>query len=291
MAELDIALLRMVQLWCAAVLFGVPLFSVYGPHEALRQTRHVVSVAAIGMIIASIAAVTAQTASLIGAPFTIPDAIWYLTDTRIGNVFAARLATLLGYIWLIACMSVTFRRSVIQIVLGGLVLGSFGLTGHGAGNAMHALADVLHLLAAGIWFGALLGLCALLLRAHKDQELIASTAHGLQTFSKIGSAVVAILVLSGTANALFAFGLSNAGTILQGSYGQLILLKLALLACMLALAYLNRFKLTPQLEKSISSGDNSASLRRLRYSMFSETSLALIVLGVAATLASTPPPG
>lgn len=290
MPELDITLLRMVQLWCGAILFGVPLFGLYGPHEGFLHTRRVVAAAWIGMAAASISAVGVQTVSLTSVPLSAPDVLWYLTETRIGNIFILRFIVLFAYIALLAFVSPSRLRSRLQVVLGGTLLGSFAWTGHGAGNQVHATAVFIHLIAAGVWGGALVALSSLLARAHRDDALIEPTVRGLRSFSNIGVGMVAVLIASGAVNALFAFGLPDVSLVLESTYAQTLLLKLALLVAMLALACLNRYRLSPLLEQDMRKGDSALALKYLRGSVFTETALAVLVLGLAASLASMEPP-
>jgi len=57
------------------------------------------------------------------------------------------------------------------------------------------------------------------------------------------------------------------------------------------LAAANRYWLVPALVQSLSAGNTTDAMRSLRRSVFTETSIAVIVLGFAAHLASTEPPG
>lgn len=291
MGELDNTLVRMVQLCFATILFGVPLFSVYGPHEILSRTRQIVAIACAGMTAASIAAVILQTASLTDTSVTIPDVVWYLTDTRIGNIYIFRFVALVGYFSLVTITPITAVRGKIQGLVGAGLLGSFAWVGHGADSMGHALADLVHILAAGTWFGALVALCVLLFKAHRDPALVVPTARSLEMFSRIGVAVVSVLIASGVTNALFAIPLWDGSSLVGSEYGKTVLLKLVILAVMVLLAALNRYKLAPQLTQSLGGAQSQLPLKYLRQSVLFETSLAVIVLTLAAHLASTSPPG
>jgi putative copper resistance protein D len=81
-------------------------------------------------------------------------------------------------LWMTVCAT-DFREgsSPIGLVLSGLLLASLALTGHaqaemGAARWLHASADALHLLAAGLWLGGL-GVLGLLLatktQAHQHE--------------------------------------------------------------------------------------------------------------------------
>jgi copper transport protein len=68
-------------------------------------------------------------------------------------------------------------------------------------------------------------------------------------------------------------------------YGRLLLLKLGLVAGLLGLAALNRFRLTPALVR----GDTGAA-GRLGSSILAETGLVVAILLATAALGTTPPP-
>ena len=294
MLDWSITLLRLIQLSSGAIIFGIPLFSLYGPIESYPLLTRTIWGALVGMVLATALTVLLQTSSLIGTPlWAVPfaDITWYLTETRIGSINGLRLIGLVGYIMLIVAVGPSKIRRVIQTLLGGAILGSFALTGHGAENPLHSFSYFIHALMAGVWVGALISLCALLAHAARNKHLIPATARGLNAFSRVGVVVVALLVASGISNALFAFGTAGPAALYRSEYGQMILIKLALFACMLVLAAANRFRLAPSLGRSLETGNTADAMRSLRQSVFTETAIAIIVLGFAAHLASTAPPG
>jgi len=113
---------------------------------------------------------------------------------------------------------------------------------------------------------------------------------GLNSFSHVGVVVVALLVTSGISNALFALGISDPAALYRTEYGQILLIKLALLTGMVVLAAANRYWLAAALEQSLSAGNTTGAMRSLRRSVITEISIGVIVLGFAAHLASTEPP-
>lgn len=286
-------LLRMVQLLCGALLFGVPLFSLYGPREASLLMGRTLWVGAAGMLLASLASVVLQASSLAGtspATITFADLAWYMSDTHIGRISGLRSCGIAGYAALVAFAPPGKFRDVSQTLIGSVVLGSFALTGHGAENAGHSLSDFVHLIMAGVWIGALVSLCVLLVHASRNDQYISATVRGLNSFSRLGFAVVALLVASGIGNALFAFGVPSVDQLSLSEYGRTLLLKLGLLTAMLVLAALNRYRLAPLLERRIGTNSSARVLRWLRHSVLTETAIAVAVIGLAAHLASTEPP-
>jgi putative copper resistance protein D len=128
------------------------------------------------------------------------------------------------------------------------------------------LADAIHLLAAGIWLGALAGLLLMLLRlvARFDDDHVRRSHAALAGFATVGTITVGLIVLTGMVNRWFFVGPANFWSVGESVYGQLLLAKLGLFAMMLALAAGNRFKLSSAL---VASADVSASVRALRLSL------------------------
>ena len=73
-------------------------------------------------------------------------------------------------------------------------------------------------------------------------------------------------------------------------YGQLLFAKLVLFLVMLGLAALNRYRMTPALEKAIASGDYVGAINGLRRTLVVETGCAIAILGLVAVLGTLAPP-
>ncbi len=116
-------------------------------------------------------------------------------------------------------------------------------SGMGIGGDAHLAADAVHLAAAAIWVG---GLIPLLLLLRPRLPLTPLDRYGMvRRFSTLAMWSVALLVLSGVINTWF---MTNGFRDLIGTdYGDLVLIKVALLLIMLGFAALNRFRLTPRL--------------------------------------------
>ena len=172
------------------------------------------------------------------------------------------------------------------------LLATIALTGNSGSNngplwLQHRLSDAVHLVASGVWIGALVvfsRLVTMSVRADRQEDL--KMVHdALARFAGVGTLAVATLTLSGMTNpGLF---LSNLGS----AYGQLLLAKLGVFGAMLALAGANRFLLTPRLSAML---DERVHLRTavnaLRVSVLVETALGFIVLAMVAWLGVLPAP-
>ena len=302
---LAVILSRMLQFTAAMILCGSSLFFLYGMSTgiggdmAVRRAwpRQLLLGAAIAGLAGSVTWLMAETATLTGAAadaFSLPVTWTVAAGTSFGRVASLRLllfaasVLLLGSGW----RHPNLRLWTVQAAVGTMIAASFAWTGHGAGDgALHTGADVLHLLAAAIWIGALVPLAVLVVLSLRPAEQIETQmAHrGLASFSGIGTATVAVLVVTGVVNSWFLVGPDRLGALLTSPYGLLLSFKLVLFAGMLCLAAVNRFLLTPALARGVDLPDRTA-LRRLRFSVLTETAAALLVLIVVSWLGTLAPP-
>jgi len=280
---------RVAQFLGAAVLFGTPLFALY---NRAGVDRRLLLAAALLTLAGGVVALGAQTASMAGDAAAIrdPSMIWTVASgTQFGRGLSVRLAaTVLA---LTALALPPGSRTPAMALIGAVVMGSFAWTGHGAADEgaaglAHAAADVLHLLAAGVWIGALAGLLSLLPR--RSGADLAQLHTALAGFSGVGSMAVAVLLLSGLVNSWFLIGPSRIGDMPSSTYGVLLLAKLALFAGMLVLAALNRFRLTPALGASLAT-DPGPAVHALRRSLLLESGAGVLVLAVVGWMGAIAP--
>jgi copper transport protein len=153
------------------------------------------------------------------------------------------------------------------------------MTGHAATASPEVLtrpAIFLHGLAVAFWIGALAPLAALL---SKPTPAVLPL---LNRFSRIAMPVIAALALTGLMLAIIQ--LEKPSALVETSYGLILSVKLALVLSLLALAGLNRYRLTPALAKS--QGAASA----LKRSILLECGAALGIFAIVAGWRFTPPP-
>jgi putative copper export protein/mono/diheme cytochrome c family protein len=173
------------------------------------------------------------------------------------------------------CIHLTVALTAGALGLQGFI-GHAGATGGAIGDGL-VLSEALHLLAAGLWLGALTPLW-LSLRTLP----LAQAARVCERFSPIGLGCV--LMLAGTA---IVQGLQLIGSLpaLFGTpYGQIALLKIALFLAALTLAAANRLWLTDRLASAV-----AGARRHLLISIGIETLFGLAIVIAAGILASTMP--
>lgn len=284
-------------------LFGLSAFSLYGLRagervSALALRPWLVASAVLGLLLSAVALALLAAAMMGTPPWPVDrDAVGMLLDQPgIGTAWKLRVAALA-----VAALAALFtaRRGLWLVVVAlasGAALATLAWTGHGAMNEgtvgwVHLAADILHLVAAGAWTGALLGLVLLVARPARrvDATHLALSHRALHGFGTVGTIVVATLVVTGLINAWLLVGPGNVRALGTTLYGQLLLAKLALFALMLGLAALNRFRLTPQFEASIAASDHRGALGALRRSLGAETGCIIAILALVAWLGTLEP--
>lgn len=218
-----------------------------------------------------------------------------LTGTDVGLSWLVRIDALL-----IVMVGISqYKRSAtvsLWVVsgAGAVALSSLAWTGHGAmGEGSRGywqlVSDVIHLLAAGTWLGALAAF-ALLLRwtSFKGEHEVRILARVLKGFESVGAVIVIVVSVTGLINYLFIIGPRLEGVMLS-TYGALLLLKVLLFGAMIALASLNRFHLSPLLERSVRNGEYSLAVSALRRSLALELSMAIVIIALVAWLGTLSP--
>ena len=168
------------------------------------------------------------------------------------------------------------------IMLTAAALSLEGLIGHAGATAGTlgdglVLSESLHLLAAGIWLGALPPLWFSL------RALPAAAAAAVcERFSPIGLGCVLLLAGTGLAQGMELIG--SLPALFGTRYGHFALLKIALFLLALMLATINRLWLTDRL-----TAEAPGAARRLRASVLIETGIGLAIIAAAAFMAASPP--
>lgn len=285
-------------------LFGLSAFSLYGLKAgertaALALRPWLVGSGLLGLLL-SVIALTLLAAAMAGTPPWPIDreAIgMLLSGSATGAAWEARMVALV--VASIIALIAAGRAAPLGMVAltAGIALATLAWTGHGAMDEgatgwVHLVADILHLLAAGTWIGALLGLTLLVTRAPSriDATHLRLTHRALHGFGLVGTIMVGTIVVTGLVNGWLLVGAGNLLNLPSTRYGQLLLAKLALFAAMLGLASLNRFRLTPAFERSVAAADHRGALSTLRRSLAVEAACAVSILALVAWLGTLEPP-
>lgn len=173
------------------------------------------------------------------------------------------------------------------------MLASLAGAGHaqieeGWAGVLHVSADAAHLLAAGAWLGGLapLGFILLGYAGRTGQDGI-DVDGVLMRFSGMGYAAVATLVGTGLVNSWLLVG--SVSSLLNSTYGLILVAKLVSFGGMLALAAANRFWLVPALVAAGRSGAGEVWRGKLRTHVIGEQGLGLLVLLCVSVLGTVRP--
>lgn len=253
----------------AGFLFGISgvAFAHLAGRPAPVATRHAVTLGFISLPVVGVF----QALDVLGQGPTALSGIapWYelLRGPPALALLLAALALLLA--------RMAERRALLAGLALILMAGAAATTGHAATAPPQALmrpAVALHMLGAGLWIGALLPLIAAL-RAGNAQP-------ALRRFGAIIPWALAVLLASGAA--LSVVQVHQVAALWTTAYGRVLLVKLVLVAGLLALGLWNRIALTPRAE----AGDNDPLRRVIRV----EILLALLVIAVLGLWRFTAPP-
>ncbi|PYC15840.1 copper resistance protein CopD [Pseudomonas jessenii] len=286
MADLINIVLRFALYVDLLLVFGLALFALYSAGTLLRFRPLLRGMALIGALL-SVAGLVLMTRAMSGE--TALAALWpqlqmMLLETDVGLAWAVRM---------IALIVVLIRPGAwLASMAGAVALASLAWSGHGAMDegtlrSWHFLSDILHLLAAGAWLGAMLAL-VLMARGPLDDARIRSLAFAVRRFEWIGAAIVLMLSITGVVNYLFIIG-PRLDEVLLGTYGVLLTIKVLLFAGMLVLAALNRFHLGPALAQALRNGHYVIAANALRRSVVVELAIALLIVALVAWLGTLSP--
>ena len=288
------------------VLFGVGAFGLYGLRGHERRSGAAIALrsllggtALLGLLL-SAAGLAALAAAMAGVPLIAVDSAsvaMIVTGTAVGTAWIVRMA---ACAFVLASVLLASTRPIAMLSgagLGGaLALASLAWSGHaamreGAAGAAHLGSDILHLLAAGIWVGALVALLLLVSRRsdRMTSDHLKLSHRALDGFATVGTIVVATLIVTGTVNLLLVVGFDQLSGLPWSLYGQLLFLKLLAFAAMLGLAASHRFRLVPAFERALAAENHRAALAVLRTSLIVEILCAALILALVAWLGTLEP--
>jgi copper transport protein len=242
------AIARFVTYLTALVAAGLAFFLAFLHDQRADRWKlvPVVRISAVFALFGVVGTIVAQAALLTG------DGLSAATDTKVlQSVLTDRLgwasAVLLIGLAAVHLSTDTNRLLLAQVLsfYGGLAVTiSFALWGHDTEAPYRWLSigsDVVHVTAAAVWLGGLIGLTMVLLR--RAPYPVRSTAGILGRFSTAAAVSVLLLVLAGGAMTWVETGSVEA--LFTTTYGRLVLVKMAITLGVVVMAAYNRFRLIP----------------------------------------------
>ena len=252
-------------------------------------------------VVSGIAWLVLTAASMSGRPVTdvySQDVLWtVLSQTNFGNDWLVRLVLACALAGVcIPFLSPQGARSawlkVVAVFLAAAFAGSLAWSGHAIGGqgiegVIHPAADILHLIAAAAWVGALIPLTLLLTQARQDADSLAVARTATLRFSTLGIASVATILLTGIVNTWYLSG--NIDALTETKYGHLLLIKIALFFAMIGVAAFNRLRLTPRLTDTADATAAQGARRQLGRNAAVEAAMGAAIIAIVAALGTLPP--
>jgi putative copper resistance protein D len=222
-----------------------------------------------------------------------------LTRTQFGADWLLRfaLALLLGCCLLMQRRERGWAHGAIcwtALLFAAAMLASLAWAGHGTATPgpsgdLHLAADVLHLLAAGLWLGTLPPLILFLAEARRigNTDWAAVSATMVRRYSALAIASVTVLLAGGLVNTWFLAGTVPA--LVGTEYGRLLLTKIGFFIAMLMVAAVNLLRLTPRLAAGGTHNVVWRTTARLQANARIETALGLGAVAIVSVLGTLPP--
>ncbi len=279
----DAAAMGLWGAWATLAWLVPPSLAATLDRGARRWTR-----AALAVLALAVAAELPALAASIGGDWhgAVDPALVgsVLADTAPGRAWTARVAAIL--LVLAARGAPRRMRAGATAVAGGLFLAGLALSGHaamheGALGRLHRANDVVHVLSAGAWLGALVPVLSIL-RLFDEPRWRYPAATALRRFSRAGHVAVALALLSGAANAGLILGRWPLDP--RSPYVTLLDAKILAVAALVGLAVLNRYVLVPRLRQS-----PEAALAGLRRATLAELPLGLAAIALVAVFGQMDP--
>jgi putative copper export protein len=175
---------------------------------------------------------------------------------------------------------------ITALAAAGSFMLSVSIQGHSSAHSMLAQGLVaLHVLAIGCWAGALYPLYLAVAADGEQTPKKQQLADVLQQFGRYAWVMLTVMVITGVG--LFWLLTGGFGTLFSTLYGQLFSAKVLLVAAMMGLGAVHKFRWVPRLRDAAEQAADSARIHRLlARSIRFETVLALVVLLITASMTS-----
>jgi copper transport protein len=207
-----------------------------------------------------------------------PGVIGDVLGTRFGLVWGLAFAA-----WLLALTP----AAVVTIPTLALLPALGGHAGVQEPVALLLPANVLHVVAMSAWLGGI-AVLVLALRSATSQleprERTRLLAAVLTRFSTLAGIAIAVLIATGVAQGIVE--VRSFAHLLDSAFGRAVLIKIVLVAGIVALGWLNRRRLLPALQGAVSPGRAGVLLRR---TLRIELALGAAALAATGALAGYPP--
>ena len=246
-----------------------------------RAFESVWRVLALVTLVCSPLALLINTADMAGVSFgaalpLLPQVLW---GTHFGHVWTWSFAATVALLMVARLPIPTATRARGLCVFAALLLLFGSLMSHAIDTGALAVGvHFIHQIAAALWLGAIAGLW---LGGAGTGYGAVWVQHAAPRVSRLAGWTVLVLVLTGLGSSYSALG-AHPDRLVDTEYGRTLLVKVGAAALVLLIGASNRYHMLSTLAKDTA---RSALLRNVRI----ESLLLILILGLAALLANTPP--
>jgi len=210
------------------------------------------------------------------------DTVHSVFQTRFGHAFLWQIGVSI-VVGALALMASRSRRLELLPLFALLLIPTISAAGHArTSGALAIFLDVFHVAAASTWVGGLAFTILGLLLSGDDRWPLASRA--VPRFSLLAVLFVATLIVAGSLRGYQEVRAFHG--LWDTTYGQLLLVKIALVLPLLGLGLYNNRYAVPRLKKQIAS---VVEQRRFLRAAGTELAIMAVIVGVTAVLVTEPP--
>jgi putative copper export protein len=256
------------------------------PRELERKIAVAAGIGAAAALQAGIAAFSLRSEDALQLPFGrfLYGDLSPMASTRFGEAF---IAMTLGYALVLAFVYLSWLLDrlvflVPAFVLALLFVSGLSLSGHDAvdppSNWLSQLADWVHIAGASLWIGGLATMAGLVWYGAPELRRVA-----FRRFSELATVSIVCVLAAGTY--LSIVRLPHLRDLWAETYGQVLLVKIGLVLCVLAWGGFHKFVIQPALDRA-----DGGFLTRIGRSLAGESLVGVAVLLAAAVLVDSRPP-
>ena len=210
------------------------------------------------------------------------------TDFGITWIMRMSITVILLGIWfgLDRSKSLSRKNQIPMLIAMLALIGTSSLIGHGAasGQTPALVLDYIHNLVSGVWIGGIIYFVFTLLPTFSQLKESQREKMSLMMIPRFSIAfIIAVGVVIITGPTLMWFLESDIGLITESIYGQLIILKIAIAAIIIAFGGFFQLKLQKNAEKNLQSGKIFVH-KKLKKSLKVDVVLGIILLGIVALI-------
>ncbi|MBG0566687.1 copper resistance protein CopC [Actinoplanes sp. NEAU-A11] len=204
--------------------------------------------------------------------------------------YAVAAAVIGGMVLAVALLSLgraSRQRRVAAVAVAAIAAMAPALVGHTRAASPEVLAigaDALHLLAGSVWLGGLVGLTLTL------PDLSSRGAHAAEVLARFSTAAAGVLAALIATGSLLAWRiLGSWGALVDTGYGQLLLVKVAIVLVAVAIAAWNRWSLLPRLKQATKRTNRQPPSRSVVRATAIEGAVLTVALLITGLLVGTSP--